>query len=77
VFWNAFTIAIGGFLVAWSLYAAVSSLWRARGHREVAGFVGGILVAYGISAFYGLAFFSAWQFAGFVRVADGSSRSVD
>ncbi len=56
MFWNAFRIAIGGFLVAWSLYAAVSSLWRARGHREVAGFVGGILVAYGISAFYGLAF---------------------
>jgi len=77
VFWNPFTIAIGGFLVALGLYGAVSSLWRARGNRKFVGFFGGILMAYGISAFYGLAFFSAWQFAGFVRVADGSSRSVD
>lgn len=56
MFWNPFTIAIGGFLVALGLYAAVSSLWRARGHRKFVGFVGGILVAYGISAFCGLAF---------------------
>jgi hypothetical protein len=56
VFWNPFTIAIGGFLVALGLYAAVRSLWRARGHRKFVGFVGGILVAYGIAAFYGLAY---------------------
>ena len=56
MFWNLFAIAIGGLLVAWSLYLAISSLWRARGHRKLVGFVGGILVAYGISAFYGLAF---------------------
>jgi len=77
VFWNAFTIAIGGFLVAWSLYAATSSLWRARGHRKFAGFVGGILVAYGISAFYGLAFSARGSLPASFRVADGSSRSVD
>jgi hypothetical protein len=56
VFWNPFTIAIGGSLVALALYAAISSLWRARGHRKFVGFIGGILVAYGVSAFYGLAF---------------------
>jgi hypothetical protein len=56
VFWDAFIIGIGGFLIAGALYAGVSSLWRARGHRKVAGFIGGILVAYGISAFYGAAY---------------------
>lgn len=56
MFWDAFTIGIGGFLIAFALYGAVSSLWRARGHRKVAGFVGGLLVAYGISAFYGAAY---------------------
>ena len=54
MFWNAFTIVIGGLLVAWSLYAATSSLRRARGYRKLVGFVGGILVAYGITAFCGL-----------------------
>jgi hypothetical protein len=56
VFWNTFTIVIGGLLVAFGLYAAISSVWRARGHRKFVGFVGGILVAYGVSAFCGLAF---------------------
>jgi len=56
VFWNAFTVGIGGFLIAWALYASVSSLWRARGYRKFAGFLGGILIAYGISAFYGTAY---------------------
>jgi hypothetical protein len=55
-FWNPFTIAVGGSLVALALYAAISSLLRMRGHRKFVGFIGGILVAYGISAFYGLAF---------------------
>jgi hypothetical protein len=54
MFWNAFTIVIGGLLVAWSLYAATSSLRRARGYRKLVGFVGGILAAYGITAFCGL-----------------------
>ena len=56
MFWDVFTIGIGGFLIAYALYAAVSSLWRARGHRKIAGFIGGMLVAYGISAFYGAAY---------------------
>jgi hypothetical protein len=56
VFWNAFTIGIGGFLIAYALYGAVSSLWRARAHRKVSGFVGGLLAAYGITAFYGAAY---------------------
>ena len=56
MFRNPFTIAIGGSLIALALYAAISSLWRARGYRKFVGFIGGILVAYGISAFYGLAF---------------------
>src|SRR5207244_5627039 len=51
---NAFIIVIGGVLIAWSLYAAITSLLRARGYRKFAGFVGGILVAYGITAFCGL-----------------------
>lgn len=55
MFWNAFTIVIGGVLIAWSLYAAITSLLRARGYRKFAGFVGGILVAYGITAFCSLA----------------------
>jgi hypothetical protein len=53
-FWNAFILVIGGLLVAWSLYAAASSLRRARGYRKFVGFIGGILVAYGITAFCGL-----------------------
>jgi hypothetical protein len=56
VFWDAFTIGIGGFLIAYALYAAVSSLWRVRGHRRLCGFFGGLLVAYGIAAFYGSAY---------------------
>ena len=52
--WNAFTLAISGLLVAWSLYAAASSLRRARGYRKFVGFIGGILAAYGITAFCGL-----------------------
>lgn len=56
MFWDAFIIGIGGFLIAWALYASISSLWRARGYRKVAGFVGGLLVAYGIIAFYGAAY---------------------
>lgn len=56
MFRNPFTIAIGGSLIALALYAAISSLWRARGYRKFVGFIGGILVACGISAFYGLAF---------------------
>jgi hypothetical protein len=53
-FGNAFILVIGGLLVAWSLYAAASSLRRARGYRKFVGFIGGILVAYGITAFCGL-----------------------
>jgi hypothetical protein len=56
VFWNVWFIGIGGILVAYALYAAVSSLWRAQGHRKIAGFVGGLLIAYGITAFYGTAY---------------------
>jgi hypothetical protein len=56
VSWDVFTIGIGGFLIAYALYAAVSSLWRAQGHRKLAGFVGGLLMAYGISAFFGAAY---------------------
>jgi hypothetical protein len=56
VFWDVFTIGIGGFLIAWALYAAITSVWRAQGHRKLAGFVGGVLIAYGISAFYGAAY---------------------
>jgi hypothetical protein len=54
MFSNAFTIIIGGLLVAWSLYAAASSLRRARGYRKLVAFVGGILAAYGITALCGL-----------------------
>jgi hypothetical protein len=53
---DVFTIGIGGFLIAYALYAAVSSLWRVNGHRKAAGFIGGLLIAYGISAFYGAAY---------------------
>ena len=34
----------------------MSSLWCAKGHRKLVGFIGGLLVAYGISAFYGAAY---------------------
>jgi hypothetical protein len=56
VFWDIFIIGTGEFLITWALYAAVTSLWRARDLRKVVGFVGGLLVAYGISAFYGAAY---------------------
>jgi hypothetical protein len=45
MFWNALTILIGALLIVWSFYAAVSSLWRARGYRKFVGFIGAILVA--------------------------------
>jgi hypothetical protein len=53
-FGNAFILVIGGLLVTWSLYAAASSLKRARGYRKFVGLIGGILAAYGITAFCGL-----------------------
>jgi hypothetical protein len=54
MFWNAFTFVICGILIAWSLYAAITSLLRGRGYRKFVGFVGGIVAAYGITAFCGL-----------------------
>lgn len=54
MYWNTFTIVVGGVLIAWSLYAAITSLLRGRGYRKFVGFVGGILAAYGITAFCGL-----------------------
>ncbi len=42
--------------MAYALYAAFSSLWRVQGHRRGAGFAGGLLMAYGISAFFGTAY---------------------
>lgn len=55
-FFTAFPLIIGGIFVGFALYYAVRSLWRLRGSRKFFGLVGGILVAYGGVAWFGIAF---------------------